>query len=195
MLSERMKKAFEKNGGILSLKEATALQFSKESLRKAYLRGDLKKEDRGIYLLGDEYYDQMLITQKIFRRGIFSNETAVFLYNYSTFIPQSYHMTFPYGYHSNRFAQYMVKPTFATSKFYQLGVSSVENWSGNLVVAYDRERTVIDILRSNVTMAEVKEEVIDNYLYDSERNLAQLVTYARLMKMEKDIEQEVLKHA
>lgn len=195
MLSEKVKNAFEENNGILTLKEAEELQLSKESLRKAYLRGDIVKGGRGVYLLSDEHFDQMLITQKIFKSGIFSNETAVFLYDYSTWVPKKYHMTFPYGYHSKNFDKYMIKPTFATPKYYELGISKAENWDGNIVITYDRERTVLDIVRSRTVMFDVQSETIESYLYDSKRDIDRLVKYAKLMNMESVVESEVLNYA
>src|SRR5690625_7385723 len=91
MLTKRIKDIFDKHNGILTLKQAVDHGLSKESLRRAYLRGDLAKLKGGIYLLDNSYSDELYTTQLRYPKGIYSHETAVMLHSLSTYSPFVYH--------------------------------------------------------------------------------------------------------
>ena len=73
-----MTEAFEQKNGVLTLEQATELGFSKESVRKAYRRGDVIKADRGIYLLDDSFEDDLYIMQLKYSKGVYSYESSVY---------------------------------------------------------------------------------------------------------------------
>jgi len=184
MLGERLKDAFEQENGVLTLDRATQLGFSKESVRKAYRRGDLLKAERGIYLLDDRYEDDLYIMQLKYSKGIYSYESACMLHGLTTFSPFSYIMTFPKGYHLNtREAQY-IEAHFATPKFYALGVMELNSWFGNPLRVTNLERTVIDMLRSPYTLPDIVDEVLSNYRWSDNKDLSRLKDYARLYRVE-----------
>jgi len=189
MMKSELKEVFEQHNGILTAKEAKLHGFSAEALRKACLRGDVERSERGVYVLSVDFADDLFQLQQVFRRGIFSHQTAVMLHRLSTFSPFYYSMTFPHGYHSKSFEKRKVQPSFSTEKYYDVGVEEVETWFGNKVVAYNKERTIIDMLRSE-DMLYWEEEIMSNYLNDPDKNITRLLDYARLFGQEEQLSEK-----
>jgi predicted transcriptional regulator of viral defense system len=192
MISERMTEAFEQKNGVLTLEQATELGFSKESVRKAYRRGDVIKADRGIYLLDDSFEDDLYIMQLKYSKGVYSYESASMLHGLTTFSPFSYIMTFPKGYHLKTREEQHIEAHFATPKFYSLGVMELHSWFGNPLRVTNLERTVIDMLRSPQTLPDIIEEVVSNYSWSEEKDLARLEDYARLYGVEELVKERGL---
>lgn len=188
MLSERLNNIFEKYHGNLPVKIAIEEGIDKETLRKAYLRGDIIKAYPGGYTLPDAFVDDYFLIQSILTKGIISHESAAMFYAYGNFSPFYCHMTFPRGYHNPNLAKYKVRETFVNKDHYQLGMSEVNTWFGNKIVCYDKERTVLDMLSSRHSTAEVIKNVWKDYLDDEEKNLERLLEYAEQMGRMKYIE-------
>lgn len=183
MLGERLKGVFEQENGVLTLERATQLGFSKESVRKAYRRGDLLKAERGIYLLDESYEDDLYIMQLKYSKGIYSHESACMLHGLTTFSPFAYIMTFPKGYHLNTRADQYIEAHYAAPQFYSLGVMELNSWFGNSLRVTNLERTVIDMLRSPYTLPDIVDEVMSNYSWSEKKNLTRLNDYAQLYKV------------
>lgn len=185
MISERMTEAFEQKNGVLTLEQATELGFSKESVRKAYRRGDVIKADRGIYLLDDSFEDDLYIMQLKYSKGVYSYESASMLHGLTTFSPFAYIMTFPKGYHLKTRQEQHIEAHFATPKFYSLGVMELDSWFGNPLRVTNLERTVIDMLRSPQTLPDIVDEAMSNYSWSQKKNLTRLKKYARMYGVER----------
>lgn len=84
--------------GIISAK-----QVSNEGIHRGYLAsmvksGELVKVGVGLYMNSNSWEDEIYLLQKRFNRGIFSHETALYLYGYTDRTPMRYTLTFPHGY-------------------------------------------------------------------------------------------------
>lgn len=192
MLGERLSGAFEVENGILTLERAVELGLSKESVRKAYRRGDLVKAERGIYLLHEDYDDDLYVMQLKYSKGVYSYETACMLHGLTTFSPFAYIMTFPKGYHLNNRAEHSIEAHFATPFFYSLGVMECISWLGNPLRVTNLERTVIDMLRSPRTLPDILDEVLVNYQWSEEKNIDRLKEYASLYRVERQLKERGL---
>jgi len=188
MLSKEVTKKFHLNDGALTTHKAEELGINKETLRKAYKRGDLLKEERGIYQLPDYYYDELYIKQKRFSKGIYSRLTAVYLYNYGTYIPHYYDMTFPNGYHSENLINNDIHSYYVDKELHQLGVTIIETMFGNKVQVYDKEKTIVDLFSTKSNIPLEIDDIMDDYLADSERDFSKLEYYAKVMNKEHTLE-------
>ncbi|MGO3710322.1 type IV toxin-antitoxin system AbiEi family antitoxin domain-containing protein [Vagococcus salmoninarum] len=184
MLTKRVLDVFKKYKGTLPIKVAQQYGIDHETLRKAYLRGDIERPVRGIYLLKEAMLDDLFATQSIVSRGIYSHQTAVMLFNYSTYVPHYHYMTFPQGYNNSSLGQKKIKAKFANSETYLLGITSEKTWEGNLITVYDRERTVLDALGDPTYPEYELEEIIENYKQDNKKNSNNLTKYAEEMNVE-----------
>jgi predicted transcriptional regulator of viral defense system len=194
MLQEKLLKAFVAENGILTIEKAKEYNLTGEALRKAFLRGDISRDGRGLYVLSDEYSDDLIRTQYRFQRGIYSHQTALMLHQLSSFSPFYYYMTFPFGYNSKDFQEARVRPTFSTKGYYDIGIEEVETWFGNKVKVYNKERTIIDLFRSN-SMDDLVEEVLENYFLSEDKNLDLLANYAVIFGKHDLVKKEVKRYA
>lgn len=181
MLREKMKNAFAEYNDMLSTELARKRGISKDTLTKACQRGDIIRDSRGIYYLPGSAPDDMFVTQLLYKRGIYSHESAVLLWQYGSYSPFKHRLTFPRGYHVESFEERMVQPTFVDKKYYEIGVTEVNSWHGNPLVVYDRERTVLDMLADRNAQAFVVEEMLADYSRDKDKDIASLYQYAEKM--------------
>ena len=63
---------------------------------------ELVQVDRGFYALPETWEDPFPVAQHRFARGVFSDETALFLHHMTDRVPFSLTMTFPRGYNATR---------------------------------------------------------------------------------------------
>jgi len=192
MLTKRLRSVFDKNNGILTLDQAVYYGLTKESLRKAHLRGDLEKLNGGIYLLDSSYSDELYTTQLRYSKGIYSHETAVMLHSLSTYSPFVYHLTFPRGYNLNDPEQQHIYPHHMTLDKIDIGIEKLESWHGNLVLVTNLERTVVDMLINKNAFPGIVDEMIDNYLWSEDKDIERLKEYAKIFGAEKQVEEKVL---
>lgn len=188
MLQNKVEKVFHKNNGTISLRFAKAEGLDKETLRKAYLRGDLERPYRGIYSLPDRVEDDLWAIQELYPKGIYSHESALYLHRLTTFAPFRYYMTFPRGFSSRSFKQDYVVPSWVLDKYWDVGLSEGETLVGNRVRVFDLERTMLDVLSSNRIQPNLLTEAAEEYLSRSDANPDRLYEYGKLMKRPQALE-------
>lgn len=179
MLSAKLKEVFEKYNGTVPTKIALDHGINKETLRKAELRGDLERYARGVYILPESMQDDYFSVQTAKSKGIFSHYSSLMLWDYGTFIPEKYFMTFPRGYNSVNFERDLIFPHFVPKAVHELGLTKVDSHLGNSLKVYDKERTVLDMLdytRSLHTF--VIKEMLEEYMDDPDKDLDKLYNYA-----------------
>ncbi|WP_071131738.1 type IV toxin-antitoxin system AbiEi family antitoxin domain-containing protein [Enterococcus timonensis] len=181
MLDTETKNIFIKYNGTLSTKKAAEYNIDSSTLRKAFLRGDLERPFRGIYVLPNSIEDDFFAIQQIYSKGIFSHETAMFLHRLSTFAPFKYYMTFPAGYSSSTFKKNLIEYKNVKPEFLQIGQTEMTTPNGNIITVYDLERTIVDILSSNQVQNFSVEESIKEYLDRDDKDLAKLLKYATIL--------------
>jgi len=176
-------KIAEKNNGIVTSSQVTALNIPRVYLAKLIESGQLQKIERGIYSLPSVWEDEFFILQTRYPAGIFSHDSALFLHGYTDRTPAVFTMTFPYGYH----AQTLKNKVFikkASLHLYDLGVQIALTPSGNNVRVYTIERTLCDILRGkNANDVEQNLPAIKKYAASPKKNIAQLLEYAEKLSV------------
>ena len=75
-----------------------AAGFSRGNIKYLVDKGMIEKSSRGIYILPEVWDDEIFNLQNRFKRGIYSHETALFLWDLTDRTPNKYHMTFPMNY-------------------------------------------------------------------------------------------------
>ena len=83
-------KMAKENNGIVTTAMVVAAGFSRGNLKYLVDRGKLERPSRGIYILPEVWEDEFLNLQSRFRRGIFSHETALFLWDLTDRTPNYY---------------------------------------------------------------------------------------------------------
>lgn len=194
MAGEIMKKElliyFNKHAGNLSLTDAKSYGFDAKYLDLLVEKNKLIKEAPGFYVLPDAMVDYLYMVQSIYKRGVFSHETALDMYQLSTNLPSHFHMTFPKGYHSRkeRLDEYMIQPHYSSKPYFELGLTTTTSFHGNKIMIYDQERTLCDMWNSRYPAnIEVKEDALKDYMNSRSRDTQKLRTYMEKLPVSKDM--------
>ena len=87
-------------GGTITAKQVTAAGLHRSVLQELVKCGELYRYGRGIYVHSNAWEDDLYLLQCKYGRGIYSNDTALYLLGYSDRTPIKYTMTFPKGYNT-----------------------------------------------------------------------------------------------
>jgi len=160
----------DQNNGIVSTKNVTDAGFSRSTLSKMVSKGLLTQVQRGVYVTTEGYADDFFLLQQIFKKGIYSHETALYLLDFSDRTPPQITMTFQFGTSTSRMKNEKVKPIMV-SNYFAVGKVAIKR-NGVDIFVYEIERTLVDLLKPR-------------YSPDFEQLIPALKRYARYQK--KDI--------
>lgn len=179
-------KMAKQNNSTVTTAMVVAAGFSRGNLNYLVNKGMLEKSARGIYILPEVWADEIFNLQNRFKRGIFSYETALFLWDLTDRTPNIYSMTFPTNYNMSKPKEEKVKCTQCKMEWYELGMEKAKTPGGNLVRVYNKERTLCDILRPNSSAdIQIISESFKRYAVGKDKNIPLLSEYAKVFKVEK----------
>ena len=185
---EFLLKKIKENNGIITTKEALSLGIHKNVLKELTTKGELEKIATGLYVLPDENIDDYIYFSYRIPKGIFSPETAAYLQGLSTRMPLIYVMTIKVGDNVSRVKSVRNNIIFKYIKedYYDIGRITIISPFGREISVYDKERTILDIIKDNDRIdAQVFSEAVKSYFASKEKNLLNLSKYAIKMNMEK----------
>ena len=181
-------KMARENNGYISSAQATSAGMPRRLLAEAVVAGELVQVERGLYALPDTWEDELYITQHRFSRGIFSDETALYLHGMADRAPFSLTMTFPRSYNASAARGAGIVCRTCADDVLGLGRCEVRTPYGNSVRAYDIERTLCDIVRGQkVVDSQVVVPAMRAYAANRDRNVSKLMGYARKLGVERKI--------
>lgn len=183
--SHRLNAILDSNEGQLTFSEASAAGISKDAFYRYVKEKGLTKHGRGLYLSEDALPDEFALLQARFPKAIFSHDTALFLHEMSEREPIPLSVSVDSGYNSPTLRDQGVHIHYVKPEWYGLGICDVKTPDGNIVRAYDKERTICDLIR-NKNGVDVTEfnYALKTYATSKDKNLACLSEYARTMNME-----------
>lgn len=168
----------DKNGLILT-KEAAAAGVPRQYLNILVRENKLERVAHGVYLASDTFDDELYRLQARNQRAIFSHETSLYLHDLTDRDPVNWSVTVPYGYNATHLRNEGVKVYTVKKDLYQLGVMELKTIYGRPIKAYNKERTICDIIRNRNNMdIVILNEAIRRYLATKEKNIPQLLRYA-----------------
>lgn len=181
-------KMARENNGYISSAQVTSAGMPRRLLAEAVAAGELVQVERGLYALPDTWEDEVYITQHRFSRGIFSDETALYLHGMTDRAPFSLTMTFPRSYNASAARGAGIVCRTCADDVLGLGRCEVRTPYGNSVRAYDIERTLCDIVRGQkVVDSQVVVPAMRAYAANRDRNVSKLMGYARKLGVERKI--------
>ena len=176
------------NNGMITTALAVVNGISRGVLGHMVKRGALLRVSRGVYTLPNVWDDDFLNLQTRFKRGIFSHETALFLWNLTDRTPTAYHMTFPTNYNLSNPRLAGVRCAQVKPALYVLGIETTQSPAGNFVKCYSAERTLCDILRPyHATDIQIVTEAFKSYASSNQKNIPLLSEYAHKFGVAKKI--------
>ena len=181
-------KMARENNGYISSAQVTSAGMPRRLLAEAIATDELVQVERGLYALPDTWEDEVYITQHRFSRGIFSDETALYLHGMTDRAPLSLTMTFPRSYNASAARGAGIVCRTCADDVLGLGRCEVRTPYGNSVRAYDIERTLCDIVRGQkVVDSQVVVPAMRAYAANRDRNVSKLMGYARKLGVERKI--------
>ena len=148
--TEAIIKMAKENNGTVTTAMVVAAGFSRGNIKYLVDKGMIEKSTRGVYILPEVWDDEIFNLQNRFRRGIYSHETALFLWDLTDRTPNRYYMTFPANYNLTKPKEENIRCVQCKKALYDLGIAEVATPGGNTVSAYSVERTLCDILRPHI---------------------------------------------
>ena len=179
--------AKENNGTV------TSAMIQSAGIARQYLKllvddGSLEKVSRGVYVLPEVWDDEFFNLQSQFKKGIFSNETALFLHDLTDRTPLAYAMTFPANYNLGNAKNKGILASRSKELFYNMGVETVVSPSGNEVLSYNMEKTLCDILRPRSRVETgVIAEAFKRYATKPNKYIPKLSEYAKILRVEEKV--------
>ena len=147
--------------------------------------GSLEKVSRGVYVLPEVWDDEFFNLQSQFKKGIFSNETALFLHDLTDRTPLAYAMTFPANYNLGNAKNKGILASRSKELFYNMGVETVVSPSGNEVLSYNMEKTLCDILRPRSRVETgVIAEAFKRYATKPNKNIQKISENEKILRVE-----------
>lgn len=186
--TEKIIKMAKENNGIVTTAMVVAAGISRGNIKYLVDKGMIEKATRGVYTLPEVWEDEIFNLQSRFKKGIFSHETALFLWDLTDRTPNRYHMTFPANYNLTKPKEENVNCVQCKEGIYDVGIKEVITPGGNVVRAYSVERTLCDILRphSHVDI-QVVTEAFKRYVNRRDKNIPVLSEYAKILKVEEKV--------
>ena len=182
---EEIIKMAKENNGIVTTAMVVSAGFSRGNIKYLVDKGMIEKSARGVYILPDIWDDEIFNLQNRFKRGIYSHETALFLWDLTDRTPNRYHMTFPVNYNLTRPKEENIRCVQCKKALYDLGIAEVITPGGNRVRAYSVERTLCDILRPQSRVdIQIVTEAFKRYASKPDKNIPTLSEYAKILKVE-----------
>ena len=175
----------ESNAGIITTAEAQRAGVTRPAFSDYVRSRGLERASKGVYISPDEFPDEMALLQKRYPKIVFSHDTALYLHDLTDREPIPITVTVDSDYNASSLRDQGVRVYFVKPKWYELGITEVETPSGLRVRAYDKERTVCDLIRRRATVdSAVFRQAIHDYVRSKDKNLARLSEYAHAMNME-----------
>lgn len=183
--ADALNRILDQGEGLLRFSDAVEKGVPKDAFYRYVRENGLEKQGRGIYLSKDALPDEFALLQARFPKAIFSHDTALFLHGMSEREPIPLSVSVESGYNSPSLKDHGVHIYYVKPEWHGMGVSDVKTPDGNLVRAYDKERTICDVIRrrANADVAEFN-YALKSYISSKDKNLARLSEYARAMNME-----------
>ena len=183
--TEEIIKMAKENNGTVTTAMVVAAGFSRGNIKYLADKGVIEKSARGVYILPEILDDEIFNLQNRFKRGVYSHETALFLWDLTDRTPNRYHMTFPADYNLTKPKEENIQCAQCKKELYNLGIAEVTTPGGNTVRTYSVERTLCDILRPHSRVdIQIVVEAFKRYAIRSDRNIPILSEYAKMLKVE-----------
>jgi len=185
---EMLLKLLDENNGFITSTQVTEAGIQRRVLSELTKAERVYRAARGIYALPEAWEDGMFFLQYRFSKGVFSNETALYLHGMSDRTPLKYTLTFPHGYNAAGMKKLDAIAKFVTPETHDLGITEVRSPHGNLLSVYDIERTLCDIVKGNNSCdIQIVNQAMKSYAVSKDKDIGKLVAYAERLRVKPKI--------
>lgn len=176
---DKLERLIDDKNGLILTKEVVAAGISREYLNILLKENKLERVAHGVYLTPDAFDDEMYRIQARNQRSIFSHETSLYLHELTDRDPLEWSVTVPFGYNASHLKDEGIKIYTVKKTLHQIGVTELKTQYGRPIKAYNKERTICDIVRNRNNMdIAILNEAVKRYLGSKDKNIPLLMRYA-----------------
>lgn len=179
------------NGGQITTTAVRKYGISTSILSRMYKQNLLVRIAPGVYVIPTSFGDEMAALQYRFKKGIFINDSALFLHDMIDRTPDTFEMNFPLPYSNTNIAKsdLPVKIYRQSKKLYGIGIQEVKTRAGLTLQTYDMERTLCDILNGRRRSdPETIKQAMTSFAENPDKDVRKLFSYAKVFNLEKQIQ-------
>jgi len=185
-----LNKLAEDNLGYLSTEVVQSNGISKTHFLEYVRKQKFERVAHGLYIAPNAWQDDMYIIQYRYPEAIFSHETSAYLLNLADREPLNLSITFKKGKGSAQLSKNNIKVYKIKKELFEIGLISIVTPMGHKIRSYNAERTLCDLMRSRSNIdVQVINSAMKTYLWSNEKNIPQLMQYAKLFSVERLMKQ------
>lgn len=185
---EKILMFIESNNGIVSSAEIKDIGIDTKFLLIMNQRGQIERASRGVYILPNKFEDEFFSFSVRCKKGIFSHDTALFLHDLTDRTPMKFSVTLPIGYNPTSFKDSGIEFFYVKKANHNLGKITISSPNGKEITTYDMERTICDLVRSKSRIdIQIFTDALKRYARRKEKNISNLMAYAKIFKIEEKI--------
>ena len=187
---ENVKQVISDMGGIAKTADFAAAGLHNYDISEFCKNGYIRRIKHGYYCLADDKnISEEQILAALLPEGIVCVESSLFYYGYSDFTPRKWTIAVPRTIAKSklRLDAVPIRPYYIQNENFDLGVTTGD-FSGVRLKVYDKERTICDCFKYKTGLdSEMFVKAINAYATDNNKNLSNLSTYAKKMKVYKKV--------
>ena len=192
-IEDKIRKIIKSNNGYVTRKDIDNNNIPSIYLSRYIKKNNLKQITRGFYSIENWIIDPYLVFQYTYPQFIYSFNSAIYLHHLGDILPNYLEVTKPINYHpyTNKRDDVLIH-TDTVDSSYKLGITEIATSLGNIVKAYDKEKTVCDIIKNKEKIEfEVYVKALNRYAKSKDKNINKLLEYARVMKIENRVRSQM----
>lgn len=181
------------SAGRVTTKQAREAGFSSSMLQLLVSQGVVVKESRGVFALADTLLDDFAVISLRWPKVVFRCSSSLYLHDMTDIVPGVYEVSLPRGYKEDgivgEFRNCLV--SHEGKGLYGLGVVQGESPAGTPLLLHDRERSICDLVmarRHGEADTQLLGQAMKAYFDSPEKNLPQLMRYAKIMNATAEIQ-------
>ena len=181
----KLDELLNKGGGYLLTADVVKTGISKPTLAAFVRNRNLVRVAHGVYFSEDAWEDDLFLIGTQNKAVCFSHETALYLHHLMEREPSEYSVTIRNNYNGTSLRKRGICVYRVRDDLFLLGMTEVESNYGHFVKAYDRERTICDIVSHKDKMdIQVFQSAMKEYMSLKDKKLRNLMRYAAVMGIE-----------
>ena len=187
---DKMREIIKQNNGIITAKEVSDNKIDSWYLTNLVKKGEVERVVRGVYFDPNfDNYDELYFFQLQNKACIYSYQTALYLHRLTDRVPFVNEVTVKQGYNAWRIKDSVIVHQ-VKKEWYELGKAEVKTVMGNIVCAYDMERTICDLVRDRKNQdPEIFSKAWNLYIKKDSKDIWKLRRYAKDFGIAKKIEE------
>ncbi len=182
-IEEKVIEFINSNNGYITTSDILNLNISKSSIPNLIENGIIYKVCHGLYLDTNKMQDDYFVLQYRYPKIIYCFNSAFFLHNSTNRTPSKLDVMIIRDMRVNLDANI----NYCSKSVFDLGVVEVKTPFGNIVRAYNLERSICDLYKNDVVDIELKNRIVNSCFSSGKIDIDKLLEYSKILKVYNEI--------